>query len=54
MTRRLISSGMRAIAGAQSGFDVSHADAEFRTHQCRRHRRVDVPVDENEIWLALQ
>ncbi len=39
----------RAVAAAESGFDVPHGDAEFRGNQRSGYRRIHVAVNEDQV-----
>ncbi len=46
--------GHRAIAGAQAGLDVRHADAEFVRRQRAGERGVDVADNEHEVRFLVE
>ena len=53
-TMRLISSGIVLSNERRAGFDVADRDQELRRGQGRRHRRVHVARDEDDVGLGLE
>src|SRR3984957_1873544 len=43
-----------SIERTKPSFYVSHLNEQFRAHQRRGDRRINVPINENQVWLCVK